>query len=141
MAHILIVSADFYQDLARLLTQGAVAALDEADMGYELLTVPGALEIPQVIRYGINRRRFDAYVALGTVIRGETSHYDTVSQESARGLMELSLQHLAPIGNGILTVENKEQAIERADPKRKNKGGEAAQAAITLLKHKKFLHG
>lgn len=141
MAHVLIVSANFYKDISVSLVKGATAALEEAGMGYELVEVPGALEIPQVIRFGINRRRFDGFVALGAVVRGETSHYDIVSNESARGLMELALQHQAPIGNGILTTDTLKQAETRANPTGKNKGGDAAQAVVSLIRHQKFLHG
>lgn len=140
MAHVLIVSANFYKDIAESLVKGAAQMLDDHSTGYEILEVPGALEIPQVIRFGINRRRFDGFIALGAVIRGETSHYDIVSNESARGLMELSLQHQAPIGNGILTTDTRAQAEERADPERKNKGGDAAIAVLSLIKHQKQLH-
>jgi 6,7-dimethyl-8-ribityllumazine synthase len=108
-------------------------------LNFHEIYVPGALEIPQVIRYAIASGRYDGYVALGTVIRGETGHYDIVAGESSRALMDLSLQFQAPIGNGILTVENDEQAWERADPKRKDKGGDAVRAVLALLEAKQTL--
>lgn len=133
MSKILIVTASFYKDITENLLKGAIQALEKANAKYEVIDVPGALEIPAVIRMGIESRRFDGYVALGCVIRGETSHYDTVCNESARGLMELSLQHLAAIGNGIITVENDEQAYARARVNDKNKGGGAAEACLAVI--------
>ena len=133
MARILIVEARFYGQLNDLLLQGAKAALAEHDV--ETVAVPGALEIPGAIALAAESGRFDAYVALGIVIRGETFHFEIVAQESARGLMALTLDGLA-IGNGILTVENEAQALERADPKGKDKGGEAAKAALAMLELK-----
>jgi 6,7-dimethyl-8-ribityllumazine synthase len=130
---ILIVSGMFYPDLASSLREGAAAALTAAAMPFEEVEVAGALEIPQAIRYAIASGKYHGYVALGTVIRGETTHYDIVSQESSRALMELALKYQAPIGNGILTVENDEQAWERAAIGRKNKGGDAANAVLSLL--------
>ena len=134
--HILIVEARFYEDLADELVRGAVAAIDSAGATYERISVPGAFEIPAAIRYAVKsmdfysgRRRFDGYVALGCVIRGETTHYDYVCAESARGLQDLALTYTLAIGYGILTVENREQAWMRASVKHKNKGGGAAQAA------------
>lgn len=133
MTKILIVNGMFYTDIAAALTAGATAALTATGLEYDVLDVPGALEIPQAIRYGIHCGHYAGYVALGTVIRGETGHYDIVANESSRALMQLALEFQAPIGNGILTVENDEQAWERADPKRKNKGADAAHAVIALL--------
>ena len=130
MARILIVEARFYGQLNDLLLQGAKAALAEHDV--ETVAVPGALEIPGAIALAAESGRFDAYVALGVVIRGETFHFEIVAGESARALMALTLDGLA-IGNGILTVENEAQALERADPTRKDKGGEAAKAALAML--------
>ena len=138
--HIMIVEARFYEDIADHLMAGATAALEEAGATYERFAVPGALEIPGAIVSAVlameqnkARRRFDGFVALGCVIRGETSHYDIVAGESARALMALSLDHVLAIGNGILTCENRDQALERARPDQKNKGGFAADAALTML--------
>ena len=130
MSRILIVEARFYGALNDMLLDGARAALGGHEV--EVVTVPGALEIPAAVALAEGTGRYDAYLALGIVIRGETYHFEIVAGESARGLMALSLDGLA-IGNGILTVENEEQALARADPGRKNKGGEAAQAALALL--------
>jgi len=133
----LIVEANFYTALAAAQKQGAIDAIETAGFGYDTIEVPGALEIPAAILLASqsSQHSYLGYVALGCVIRGETTHYETVCAESARGLMDLSLQGLA-IGNGILTVENEEQAWARADMNRKNKGGEAAVAAITMAKIK-----
>lgn len=133
MPHLLIVSATFYEDLADELSRGAAGALAEAGATYDEIKVPGALEIPATIRYALEGGRYDGFVALGTVIRGETSHYDIVCNESARGLTWLSIEHKACIGNGILTVETEEQAWKRADVKRGNKGAAAAEAALALI--------
>ena len=130
MARILIVEARFYAPLNDLLLEGAKAAL--AGHEIETVTVPGALEIPGAIALAAESGGYDAYVALGVVIRGETFHFEIVAGESARGLMALTLDGLA-IGNGILTVEDEAQALDRADPARKDKGGEAAKAALAML--------
>ena len=142
--HLLIVEARFYEDIADQLAAGAIAELDKAGATYERLAVPGALEIPAAIRLAIKamelvgaRRRYDGYVALGCVIRGETSHYDIVAGESARGLSDLALQYSIAVGNGILTVETAEQAHARASVDRKNKGGGAAQAALRMIEIKR----
>ena len=132
MAKFLIVEARFYDHLNDLLIEGAKAALDEAGHKYEVVTVPGALEIPGAIALAAETGRFDGFVAIGVVIRGETYHFEVVSNESARGLMALSMDAIA-IGNGILTVENEEQALVRARPDQKDKGGEAAKAALALM--------
>ncbi|WP_303762184.1 6,7-dimethyl-8-ribityllumazine synthase [Sphingobium yanoikuyae] len=132
MAKFLIVEARFYDHLNDLLIEGAKAALDDAGHKYEVVTVPGALEIPGAIALAAETGRYDGFVAIGVVIRGETYHFEVVSNESARGLMALSMDAIA-IGNGILTVENEEQALVRARPDQKDKGGEAAKAAIAML--------
>jgi len=132
MAHLLIVEARFYDHLNDLLIDGARAAIEAAGHTHETLTVPGALEVPAAIALADQSERFDAYVALGVVIRGETYHFEIVAGESARGLMALSMDGLA-IGNGILTVENEAQALTRARPTEKDKGGEAAKAALAML--------
>jgi len=135
MARFLIVEARFYAHLNDLLLQGVRAALEEAGHSHETITVPGALEIPAAVAMAAETGRYDGFVALGVVIRGETYHFEVVSNESARGLMALTLDGI-PIGNGILTVENEAQALTRARPDEKNKGGEAAKAAIAMLELK-----
>lgn len=136
---LLIVEARFYEDIADMLLAGAERALEEAGALSARLAVPGALEIPPAIRIALDRGGFDGFVALGCVIRGETSHYDIVAGESARGLMELGIRHGAPIGNGILTTDNGEQARVRANPAGKDKGGDAARAALALLQVRREL--
>jgi len=131
MATILIAEARFYPHLNDMLLDGARAAIEAAGHGHETLTVPGALELPGAIALAARSGRFCAFVALGVVIRGETYHFEVVSEESARGLMDLTLQGFA-IGNGILTVENDDQAVVRADPTQGDKGGGAAKAALAL---------
>ena len=132
--YLLIVEARFYDDIADELLRGAKAALAAAGAGFEVVTVPGALEIPAAIAMALKgNTAYDGYVALGCVIRGETTHYDTVANESARGLMDLSVAFAAPIGNGILTVENDEQAWARAKRTGEDKGGFAARAALTMI--------
>ena len=137
MAHFLIVEARFYDHLNDLLVQGAAAALTAAGHSHEVVTVPGALEIPAAISLAMESERYDGYVAIGVIIRGETYHFEVVSNESARGIMALTLDGAA-IGNGILTVENEAQALTRARPDEKDKGGEAAKAALALyeLRHR-----
>ena len=132
MAHVLIAEARFYAHLNDLLLAGARAVLEEAGHSHETVTVPGALELPGAIMLAAESGRFDAFVALGVVIRGETFHFEIVAQESARGLMALTMDGLA-VGNGILTVEDEAQAIARADPAQGDKGGDAARAALALL--------
>ena len=132
MAKFLIVEARFYDHLNDLLIEGAKAALDEQGHRYEVVTVLGALEIPGAVAMAAETGRYDGFVAIGVVIRGETYHFEVVSNESARGLMALSMDAIA-IGNGILTVEDEAQALVRARPDQKDKGGEAAKAAIAML--------
>ena len=132
MARILIVEARFYSHLNDLLLEGARAAIEAAGLSHETVTVPGALEIPGAVALAAESGRYDAFVALGVVIRGETYHFEIVAGESARGLMALSMDGLA-VGNGILTVENEAQALTRAKPDEKDKGGEAAKAALAML--------
>ena len=131
MSTILLVEARFYPHLNDMLLAGARAAIEAAGHKHETLTVPGALELPGAIALAARSGRFCAFVALGVVIRGETYHFEIVSEESARALMALTLQGFA-IGNGVLTVENEAQAIERADPTQGDKGGHAARAALAL---------
>ena len=136
MAHVLIAEARYYAHLNDLLLAGARAVIEKAGHTHATITVPGALELPGAIMLGAESDRFDAYVALGVVIRGETYHFEIVAGESARGLLALTLDGLA-VGNGILTVEDEAQALVRADPVQGDKGGDAAKAALALheLKH------
>ena len=133
MARFLIVEARFYYHLNDMLVAGARAALEAAGHDVDVLTVPGALEIPGAIALASESGQYDGYVGIGVVIRGETYHFEIVAGESARGIMALTMDGMA-IGNGILTVENEDQALVRADPNQKDKGGEAAHAAMALLK-------
>ena len=135
MARVLIVEARFYDHLNDLLLEGARASIEAEGHAHETVTVPGALEVPAAIAMAAETGRYDAFVALGVVIRGETYHFEIVSNESARGIMALTLDGLA-IGNGILTVENEAQALVRARPDEKDKGGDAAKAALAMLKLK-----
>jgi 6,7-dimethyl-8-ribityllumazine synthase len=132
MSTILIVEARFYPHLNDMLLEGARNAIEAAGHKHETIIVPGALELPAAISLAAKSGRFCAFVALGVVIRGETYHFEIVSEESARALMDLTLDGFA-IGNGVLTVENEEQAIARADPKQGDKGGHAARAALSLF--------
>jgi 6,7-dimethyl-8-ribityllumazine synthase len=132
MAKILIVEARFYPHLNDMLLDGARNVLEAAGHGHETITVPGALEVPGAIALAAKSGRYCGFVALGVVIRGETYHFELVSNESARGLMALTLQGFA-IGNGILTVEDEAQALVRADPAQADKGGGAAKAALALV--------
>ena len=132
MARILLIEARFYDHLNDMLLAGARAAVEAAGHSHETITVPGALEVPGAIAMAAETGRYDAFVALGVVIRGETYHFEIVSNESARGIMALTMDGI-PIGNGILTTENEAQAIARADPKHLNKGGGAAEAALAML--------
>ena len=142
--HVLVVEARFYEDIADELVKGAVACIESADATYNRIDVPGAFEIPAAIRMAVKaldvvggRRRYDAFVALGCVIRGETTHYDYVCRESARGLQDLAIQHVLAIGYGILTCESREQAWARAAVDQGNKGGVAARAALRMVGLKK----
>jgi 6,7-dimethyl-8-ribityllumazine synthase len=132
MARVLIVEGRYYDHLNDLLLAGARRAVEAGGHEHETVTVPGALEIPAAVALAGESGRYDAFVALGVVIRGETYHFEIVAGESARALMALTLDGLA-IGNGILTVENEAQALVRADPAQKDKGGEAAKAALALM--------
>ena len=132
MSTILIVEARFYPYLNDMLLEGARATIEAAGHKHETITVPGALELPAAIALAAKSGRFCAFVALGVVIRGETYHFEIVSEESARALMDLTLDGFA-IGNGVLTVENEEQAVARADPRQGDKGGHAARAALSLF--------
>lgn len=142
--HILIVEARFYDALSDALLEGAVTALEEAGATWQVVTVPGALEVPAAISFALDAEAgggtaFDGYVALGTVIRGETYHFDIVANESCRALTDLAVSESIAIGNGILTVENEAQAWARAKRSEKDKGGFAARAALTMIDlQKKF---
>jgi 6,7-dimethyl-8-ribityllumazine synthase len=141
---LLVVEARFYDDIADMLLKGARRALKKAGATFDRVTVPGSLEIPQAIVIALEAaerrgRPYDGVVALGCVIRGETSHYDIVAGESARGLMDLAIAQRMPVGNGILTVDTQEQAVARARPDKWDKGGGAAEAALALVRLKRRL--
>ena len=132
MGKILIAEARYYDDLNNKLLDGARKALEAAGHSHETITVPGALELPGAIALASQTGRYDGYLAIGVVIRGDTYHFEIVANESARGIMALTIDGLA-IGNAILTVEDRQQAEVRADPAQKNKGGEAARAVIAMM--------
>ena len=145
-ARILIVEARYYDDLADLLLTGAMKALEEEGAEVERISVPGSLEIPPAIAIAIEaaqrkHRPYDGVVALGCVIRGDTIHFEIVANESARGLMDISIARGVPIGNGIVTVNTEAQAFERARPEEMDKGGDAARAALALVHLKRQLAG
>ena len=131
-ARLLILEARFYAELCNELASGAIAAIERAGATWERIAVPGALEIPGAIALAAASKRYDGYVALGCVLRGETTHYEIVSNESARGLMDLTMKGLC-IGNGVLTCENEEQAWARAKVTKMDKGGGAADAALAMI--------
>ena len=137
---VLLVCSPYYKDITQNLIKGAIKVLKSNSVEYKIIQVPGALEIaPSIKIYSEKSSKeilFDGFVALGCIIRGETYHFEIVSNESARALSDLSMTYSLPIGNGILTVENKEQAIERSDPLRLNKGAGAALACLSLINHK-----
>lgn len=141
--HIMIVESRYYEEIAEELIQSVLTELEEAGATYERFEVPGAFEIPVAIKYAIRsmdfyaaQRRFDGYIALGCVIRGQTTHYDYVCGESARALQDLSVQYSLALGYGILTVENKEQAMARAKRSEQDRGGHAARACLKMIEHK-----
>lgn len=141
--HVMVVEARFYEDISDMLLSGAKKVLEEAGVTYEVFTVPGALEIPAAIAFAVKsldfdavRRRFDGYIALGAVIKGGTRHDEIVGDLSSKGLQELALKHTLAISNGILTCNSKEQAEERADPARMDKGGGAAAACLRMIELK-----
>lgn len=135
MKKILIVQATFYKNISKMLLEGAISQIEKAGYQYEIVDVMGALEIASVIAMAKKTKKYDGFVALGCVIRGETSHYDIVAGESARALVDLSLKKIA-IGNGIITTENEDQAIARADKNQKDKGGFAALACLKMIELK-----
>jgi len=143
-ARALIVEARFYDDIQDALLEGALAELKAAGVAHDIITVPGALEIPAAIAIALDAaatsgRPYDAAVALGCVIRGDTIHFEIVSMESSRGLMDLAVARKFPLGNGILTVNTEAQAWARARPSELNKGGDAARAALAMLRIKRRL--
>ena len=137
-AHLLILEARFYGDLCDEMCRGAIAAIERAGATWERMAVPGALEIPGAIALAHETGLYHGYVALGCVLRGETTHYDIVSEESARGIMDLTLEGLC-IGNGILTCENEAQAWARAKVDDMDKGGGAAEAALHMIRFARLM--
>jgi len=144
--HVLIVEAQFYSDISEELAKGATAVLDAAGMPYNRRQVPGVFEIPAAIRFAIRSMefhselvRYSGFIALGCVIRGETTHYDYICSESARALMDMTTRYCVAMGNGILTCETREQAWERAAVEQKNKGGDAARACLRMMEVKREL--
>ena len=131
--HIAIIEARYYTDLSDMLLAGATSVLKSISATSEIITVPGSLEIPFTLQAAALSKKFDGYIVMGSVIRGETTHYETVCNESNRGVMDIALKYNLPIGNAILTIENMDQAIDRADPTRMNKGGGAAEAMLHML--------
>jgi len=145
-AHILIIEARFYEHLADELARGAIAEIESRGATWERVSVPGVLEIPAAVKFALDAmahgaasRRIDGFVVLGCVIRGETTHYDIVSNESARALMDLSVDRSLALGNGIQTVENEAQALARVRVTEKNKGGGAARACLDMIDLKRSL--
>lgn len=136
MKKILIVQATFYEQISAMLLEGATNVLKASGYEYEIITLLGAFEIPAAIAFAETSKKYAGYIALGCVIRGETTHYDYVCLESARGLNELAFKEKLAIGYGIITTENEAQALERADPKRKDKGGFTANACLEMVKLK-----
>jgi 6,7-dimethyl-8-ribityllumazine synthase len=141
-ARVVIVEARFYDDIQDALLEGAVAELDAAGVGYDVISVPGALEIPSAVAIALDGamkkgRSYDGAIALGCVIRGDTIHFEVVSMESARALMDLSVARSLPLGNGIITVNDEKQAWARARVSELNKGGDAARAALAMIRIKR----
>ncbi|OLI63954.1 6,7-dimethyl-8-ribityllumazine synthase, partial [Xanthomonas oryzae pv. oryzae] len=141
-ATVVIIEARFYDDIQEALLQGAIKELEAAGVGYDVISVPGALEIPAAIAIAMdaskkNGREYDGAIALGCVVRGDTIHFEIVSMESSRALMDLAVARSLPLGNGIITVNTSEQAWERARADKLNKGGDAARAALTMMRIKK----
>jgi 6,7-dimethyl-8-ribityllumazine synthase len=145
--HIMIVESRYYEEIAEELIASVVTEIERAGATYERFEVPGAFEIPAAVKYAIRSmdfysagRRFDGYVALGCVIRGETTHYDYVCQESARALQDLAIQYSLALGYGILTVENRQQALARARREGQDRGGHAARACLRMIELKRHFH-
>ncbi len=141
MPHLLIIDAPYYEHLSKALVSGAEAVLKEAGASWDYQPVPGVLEIPTALAIAADSGRYDGFVTLGCVIRGETTHYEVVAFESARAIMDFSVQHRLALGNGIQTVENEAQAIARAEPSQLDKGGHAAQAALDMIKLRETYRG
>lgn len=138
--HLLVIDAPYYTKISQSLMEGVTAVLQEAGATHDYVTVPGVLEIPAAVSMAIaSDKNYDGYIVIGCVIRGETTHYEIVSNESARAIMNLSVEHNIAIGNGIQTVENEAQAWARAKVSEKNKGGGAAQAALAMIELKKSM--
>jgi 6,7-dimethyl-8-ribityllumazine synthase len=131
--HILIIESRYYEDVADDLVRGALEALEAGGATTERLDVPGAFELPAALRYAVGTARFDGFVVLGCVVRGETAHFDIVAYESARAIQELVCEHSLALGFGLLTVDTREQARRRADQKGGNKGAEAARACLRMI--------
>jgi 6,7-dimethyl-8-ribityllumazine synthase len=143
-ARVVIVEARFYDDIQDALLEGAIAELDAAGVGYDVISVPGALEIPSAVAIALDAamkkgRSYDGAIALGCVIRGDTIHFEVVSMESARALMDMSVARSLPLGNGIVTVNDEKQAWARARVSELNKGGDAARAAVAMIRIKRRL--
>ena len=132
----LIVQSKYYKEISSMLFEGASSVLSQNGYNYEICNVIGALEIPVAISIALKKNNYSGFVALGCVIRGETYHFEIVARESSRAIMDLAINKSTPIGNGILTVDNEEQALIRADKNKKNFGGHAAKACIQLFKYK-----
>jgi 6,7-dimethyl-8-ribityllumazine synthase len=131
--HILIIESRYYNHIADMLLTGATSELEKQGATFEIATVPGCLEIPIALNMTKTMERYDGYIVLGCVIRGETTHYDHICQETMRGVSNFAVENCLAVGNGILTVENEAQAIERASPAKKNKGAYAAQTVLSLI--------
>jgi len=138
---VLILEARFYADIADALVSGAIAAIEKGGATYERIEVPGAFELPAALAMAIDAGRYDGFIALGCVIRGETTHYDYVCGESARGLNELAMRHRVALGYGVVTVENQDQAWARAAPDQRNKGGDVARACLAMIALRQRLAG
>ncbi|MGI9353651.1 MAG: 6,7-dimethyl-8-ribityllumazine synthase [Rhizobiaceae bacterium] len=133
MPHLLIIDAPYYEHLSKALVAGAEAVFKKSGASWDYQQVPGVLEIPAAVAIALDRGTYDGFVTLGCVIRGETTHYEVVAFESARAIMDLTVEHRLALGNGIQTVENEAQAVARAEPSQLNKGGHAAQAALDMI--------
>ena len=141
LPRILVIDAPYYAELADALLDGATTALDEAGAEWERLSVPGVLEIPAALEMAVESGRYDGYVTLGVVIRGETAHFDIVAFESARAITDQTVRHRLALGNGIQTTENEAQAWARARRGEKDKGGGAARAALAMIEVRERLRG
>jgi len=136
---VLIIQSRFYPDISDEIFKGVQLALKKKKVNFDSISVPGSLEIPAALNFAVHRSRYDGYIVLGCVIRGKTNHYDLVCQESIRGVMNLVCQHKLALGVGIITAENRKQALERASVKKGNKGGQAAETCLQMVKIKNSL--